>query len=51
MATILGHGNLKTVMKYCHPRESHTAKAMQAYIGSMGGQLVEAAIQATAVLN
>lgn len=35
LATILGHANLKTVMKYCHPRESHTAKAMQAYIGSL----------------
>jgi len=35
LSTILGHANLKTVMKYCHPRESHTAKAMQTYIGSL----------------
>ena len=35
LATILGHANLKTVMRYCHPRESHTAKAMQTYIGSI----------------
>ena len=34
LATILGHSNLKTVMKYCHPHESHTAKAMEKYIGS-----------------
>ncbi len=35
LAAILGHANLKTVMKYCHPRESHTAKAMERYIGSI----------------
>ena len=35
LATILGHANLKTVMKYCHPRESHTAKAMETFIGSL----------------
>lgn len=38
LAAILGHANLKTVMKYCHPRESHTAKAMQAYIVSLARQ-------------
>ena len=38
LAAILGHANLKTVMKYCHTRESHTATAMQRYIGSLGVQ-------------
>src|SRR5262249_43787537 len=41
LATILGHANLKTVMKYCHTRESHTAKAMQAYIGSFSEKPAE----------
>ena len=35
LSAILGHANLKTVMKYCHTRESHTAKAMTKYIGSL----------------
>jgi len=35
LAAILGHADLKTVMKYCHTRESHTAKAMERYIGSL----------------
>jgi integrase len=34
LATILGHSNLRTVMKYCHPRESHTAKAMERFIAA-----------------
>lgn len=36
LATILGHGNLKTVMNYCHVRESHTTKAMEKFIVSFG---------------
>lgn len=35
LAAILGHADLKTVMKYCHVRESHTSKAMGQYIGSL----------------
>jgi hypothetical protein len=34
LARILGHANLKMVMKYCHPKETHTAAAMKKYIGS-----------------
>ena len=41
-ATILGHTNLKTVMKYCHPRESHTAKAMEKVIRSLTATQPEA---------
>ena len=37
LATIPGHTNLKTVIRYCHPRQSTTAKAMQTYIGNIGG--------------
>jgi len=48
-SAILGHANLKTVMRYCHPRESHTAKAMQTYIGSM--EAVVDAQHAAASLN
>jgi integrase len=33
-ATILGHVNLRTVMKYCHPQATRTAKAMEKFIGS-----------------
>ena len=34
LAAILGHANLKMVMKYCHTRESHTAAAMKKFIAS-----------------
>ena len=51
LATILGHANLKTVMRYCHPRESHTAKAMQTYISSITGQPVEAKVQVAGAVN
>jgi hypothetical protein len=33
-ATILGHANLRTVIKYCHPQATHTAKAMEKFIGA-----------------
>ena len=49
LATILGHANLKTVMKYCHPRESHTAKAMERYIGTMAGETKDKAQTAGSV--
>ncbi len=42
LAAILGHADLKTVMRYCHTRESHTAKAMEKYIGSLTVQSSEA---------
>ena len=35
LAAILGHANLRTVMKYCHPRDSHTASAMERYLASL----------------
>jgi len=38
LAAILGHADLKTVMKYCHVRESHTAKAMEIYSGKQAEQ-------------
>jgi integrase len=38
LAAILGHANLKMVMRYCHPQDSHTAKAMQAYIHSLDSE-------------
>jgi hypothetical protein len=41
LSAILSHANLKTVMKYCHPRESHTAKAMERYVESMTPKVVE----------
>jgi integrase len=31
LARILGHSDLRSVMKYCHPQESHTAGAMRRY--------------------
>ena len=51
LATILGHANLKTVMRYCHPRESHTTKAMEKYIGSMGGKPAEVKVQVGGSVN
>jgi len=36
LATILGHANLRAVMKYCHPQTTHTAKAMEKFIGGAG---------------
>ena len=44
LATILGHGNLKTVMNYCHVRESHTTKAMEKFIGSFEEPKVQASV-------
>lgn len=35
LAAILGHSSLRVVMKYCHPQVSHTARAMEKYIGSL----------------
>ena len=37
LAAILGHANLRTVMKYRHTRESHTAKGMEKFIGIQFG--------------
>jgi integrase len=48
LATILGHANLKTVMRYCHPRESHTTKGMERYILSLSEQTKTAAPEAKA---
>jgi hypothetical protein len=38
-------------MKYCHTRESHTAKAMQTYIGSMASKPVEAGALVAEAVN
>jgi integrase len=38
LASILGHSSLRVVMKYCHPQASHTAKAMEKFIVSLGQQ-------------
>ena len=35
------HANLKTVMKYCRPQESHTARAMERYVESMAPKASE----------
>ena len=34
LAAILGHADLKCVLKYCHVREAHTVAAMKKYITS-----------------
>jgi hypothetical protein len=44
LATILGHANLRTVMKYCHPQATHTAKAMEKFIGSQVGEAGKVAV-------
>lgn len=31
LSKILGHSNLQTAMKYCHPQESHLVRAMRDY--------------------
>lgn len=51
LSAILGHANLKTVMKYCHPRESHTAKAMETYIGSLMSRPLEPEVNLTTAVN
>ena len=51
LAAILGHANLKIVMKYCHTRESHTAKAMQTYFGATAAQPEEPRAQMAAAVN
>jgi integrase len=33
LARILGHADLRTVMKYCHTQDAHTAEAMRKYHG------------------
>jgi integrase len=43
LAAILGHSSLRVVMKYCHPQASHTAKAMEKYIGSLAENTAKAA--------
>ena len=37
LAAILGHADLRTVMKYCHPQETYTAGAMRKYHGGPKG--------------
>jgi integrase len=44
LATILGHANLRTVMKYCHPQASHTAKAMEKFIASQPEAAIAAVV-------
>jgi integrase len=51
LATILGHANLKMVMRYCHPQDSHTAKAMQTYIGSLEVLSLKADVGAGVAVN
>ncbi len=43
--------NVQVVVVPDFPRESHTAKAMQTYISSMGGQPVEAKVRAVRTVN
>ena len=51
LATILGHGNLKTVMNYCHVRESHTTKAMEKFIGSFEKPKVQVSVAGSVNLS
>ena len=51
LAAILGHANLRTVMKYCHPRDSHTASAMERYIASLVKHAAESKSEAAGAIN
>ena len=51
LAAILGHANLRTVMKYCHPRDSHTASAMERYLASLVKRAAELKLETVGAPN